>query len=234
MSASERPCALTRRLLCWPRPAARGGRASVGSDGGARVPRESIASKPAPLPRFGHCARCAGGCPPTQRDLRTDRPTGHARETAPPRHSRIASGFLPYKRQSWEGVDSHSSGQAFHVQGTSAHRTWSKANSIRAQGLPPCAGQNALSAASTAKHTPLNSRSARAVRQRRCPTTLRSHQPAVQTVRIMGRCVEGVHRTQSTPPKQCLDGCVDESGKRPPIQWTRRSASLRRRFLQPA
>ena len=141
---------------------------------------------------------------------------------------------MPHKRQPREGVDSHSRGQSVGVQGALAHRKWSQTSASRAQSLPPCAGRNFPSAANTAKHTPLNPRSTCAVRQRRRPTSLRLHPPAEQTVRIMGRCVEGVHRTQSTPPKQCLDGCVDESGKRPPIEWTRGSASRRSRFLQPA
>jgi len=122
---------------------------------------------------------------------------------------------LPHKRQPGEVFDPYSRGQPVGEQGTPAHRTLSQANASRAQSLPPYAGRNLPSAEHTARHTPLNPRSTCAVRQRRRPTSLRSHPSAGQTVRIMGRCVEGVHRTQSTPPKLCVDGCVDESAKRP-------------------
>jgi hypothetical protein len=234
MSISERSCTLTRRLHCWPRPAACGQRASVGSAGGTCVAQEPIASKPAPLLRFGQCARCGGGCLPAQCVWLPESPIGQGHANAPARQSRIASGCLSHARQSGEGVASHFFEQIFGASRIPAHRWWRQTNAIRAQGLPPCAGRNFPSAANTAKHTPLNPRSSRATRQRRRPTSLRSHPPAAQTVRIMGRCVEGVHRAQSTPPKQCFDGCVDESGKRPPIQWTRGSASRRSRFLQAA
>jgi hypothetical protein len=119
------------------------------------------------------------------------------------------------------------------AQRASAHRTWSHPNSIRAQGLQTCTDQNVPSAANTARHTPLNPRSTRAVRQRRRPITLRSYPSAEQTFRIMGRRVEGVHRTQPRVLNRCVDGCANVSAMQPPIQRTRRSASRRGRLLPP-
>lgn len=192
-----------------------------------------IACKSAPLSRFGQCDRC--GEERSSRSARLAR--RHAQRPWRCKRSfvqRIASGFLPHKRQPGEIVDLHSREQSVGEQGTPAHRTLNQTNASRAQSLPPYAGRNFPSAEHTARHTPLNPHSTCAVRQRRRPTSLRSHPSAGQKVRIMGRCVEGVHRTQSTPPKQCLEGCVDEIWKRPPIRWTRGSASRRSRFLQPA
>ena len=104
----------------------------------------------------------------------------------------------------------------------------SPARFARSRGFPPAPATTPPSPQTTPyTHGRIRAPPAPAIPDRRRQTTLRSHPHAVQTVRIMGRFIEGVHRTQSTRLTPCLDDWIDEDRAAPDSVGTKVSFEVR-------